>query len=60
MNELREKLLSRMIRIYGFEDPVVLAFCHLCESWPEGEEWDRGLAVLTECHEAAPVIEEDE
>ena len=43
MNDFRENLLDRMIRIYGFEDPVVISFCRLCESWPEGEEWDKGL-----------------
>ena len=56
MNELRENLIDRMIQIYGFEDPVVISFCRLCESWPEGEEWDKGLETLVKCHEECPVI----
>jgi len=60
MNELRENLIDRMIRIYGFEDPVVISFCRLCESWPEGEEWDKGLDTLVKCHEECPVIEDEE
>lgn len=51
MNELRKNLINRMARIYGFGDPIIISFYHLCESWPEGEEWDKGLRVLCESHE---------
>lgn len=27
---LREKLLSRLIRTYGFENPIVIEFARLC------------------------------
>ena len=55
MNELREKLIDRMIRIYGFENPIVLDFCKLCES-----EWmsDEALTTTVECHEMYPITED--
>ena len=55
MNELREKLIDRMIRIYGFENPNVIAFAKLCES-----DWmpDKALVTFVECHEEYPVTED--
>ena len=60
MNELREQLLDRMIRIYGFEHGIVIDFAKMCESYPEGEQWDKSLRVLVECHEESPYIEDEE
>lgn len=54
MNELRENLIDRMIRIYGFEAPVVITFCYLCENWPNDKTHDEALRVLCESHEEHP------
>lgn len=55
MNELREKLIDRMIRIYGFEHELVIAFAELCES-----TWipDDALTAMVESHERYPVTED--
>lgn len=57
---MREQLLDRMIRIYGFEHDIVIEFARMCESYPQGEQWDKTLRVLVECHEANPYCEDDE
>lgn len=57
---MREQLLDRMIRIYGFEHGIVIDFAKMCESYPQGEQWDKALRVLVECHEASPYCEDDE
>lgn len=54
---MREKLLDRMIKIYGMEDPIVVDFARLCETYPTGDFPDRCLEVLVEAHEAKPVYE---
>lgn len=51
---MRDQLLDRMIRIYGFEHPIVLDFARLCENWAPGVDWDRLLEVLVEAHEDHP------
>lgn len=52
MSETRERLIGRMIRIYGFEHPVVLDFCKLCEcAWMS----DKALETTVECHEEYPI-----
>ena len=60
MNELRENLIDRMIRIYGFESPFVIRFCRLCERAPESGAWDEVLRKVCESHEECPIVEEDE
>lgn len=60
MTEYRGKLLDRMIRIYGFEHPIVVEFAKLCESYPATSAYDRSLTCLVESHEEFPMIEEDE
>ena len=57
MSNFRESLIDRMIRIYGFENPIVIEFCRLCENWPKN--WDKFLAALVKSHEEFPVREED-
>ena len=56
---MREQLMDRMIRIYGFEHEIVIAFCGMCEMYPNTEEYDMMLRVLVEWHEEYPVVEED-
>ena len=60
MTEFRENLLDRMIKIYGFENEIVINFCRLCEGWPSGKEIDDRLQRLCESHEKCPAIDESE
>lgn len=53
METKREELLTRMIRIYGFEHEEVLNFAELMES----NISDESLEVLVECHEMYPIQE---
>lgn len=60
MTKYREKLIDRMIAIYGFENSIVIEFCRLCEDW-ESTEWnDKVLTIMVGAHEAEPYIEEEE
>ena len=48
MNEKREQLIDRMIHLYGFEHPNVIAFAKLCEfTWIS----DEALKKAVEHHE---------
>jgi len=59
MTICREKLIDRMIRLYGLESPIVIEFCRLCEDW-ESTEWnDKVLTLMVGAHEAEPYFEED-
>ena len=60
MNELRENLIDHMIRIYGFENEIVISFCRLCERAPESGAWDEVLRIVCESHEECPIIEEED
>lgn len=57
MNELRENLIDRMIRIYGFEHEVVIDFAKMCEMTCMSDE---ALTTIVECHEEYPITEDDE
>lgn len=59
MTMLREKLVDRMIRIYGFENQIVIDFCKICETYPQTEAYDKTLRILVECHEQFPVLNEE-
>lgn len=55
---MREELLTRMIRIYGFEHEVVIEFARLMENDSFSDEM---LEVIVKAHEENPqVIEEEE
>lgn len=60
MSEMREQLLDRMIKIYGFEHEVAISFAHVCETYPTGDVYDGMLELLVECHEKNPVRAEEE
>lgn len=60
MNTTREKLIDRMIRIYGFEHALVIQFAELCERCTNGATNDKKLTILVEAHEANPVLDEEE
>lgn len=53
----REKLLDRMIRIYGFEHPLVLAFSEMIEK-PQFET--QHLEALVQCHEKYPCLDSED
>lgn len=55
MNAIRESLLDRMIRIYGFENDIVIKFAGLCERYPDNAHNDKMLTILVETHEMYPV-----
>ena len=57
---MREQLLDRMIRIYGFEHEIVIEFARMCEEWLPTENNDKALETLVECHEENPVGFDDD
>ena len=57
---MREQLMDRMIRIYGFEHEIVIAFCAMCETYPNTEAYEEMLRVLVEWHEEYPVFDEED
>lgn len=59
MTEFRNDLLDRMIRIYGFEHKLVIAFAELVDRWEENEWNNTVLKTLVEGHEANPYVEEN-
>ncbi len=50
--KMRENLMDRMIRIYGYENPIVIEFCRLCEEWEENDWNNKVLEILVSAHEA--------
>ena len=57
---MREKLLDRMIRIYGFEHEIVIEFARMCEEWLPTENNDKALETLVKCHEENTVGFDDD
>jgi hypothetical protein len=39
---------------------MVIDFAKMCEGYPAGEQWDKCLTVLAECHEECPYTEDEE
>ena len=60
MTNFRTDLLNRMIKVYGFENNIVIWFSTMCEQY-EANEWnDNILRVLVESHEAYPQLFNEE
>ena len=57
MTEFREKLLDRIIRIYGFEHKVTIFFARCCENPNLDDEY---LEHIVRDHETHPYIDDDE
>ena len=53
---MRENLIDRMIRIYGFENPIVIQFAELCERMPDTEYNNKALMTLVKVHEENPAF----
>jgi len=63
MTKIREELLDRMIRIYGFEHPIVIQFANSCLSYTSADlapMWDKCLETIVKCHERDPYFGEEE
>lgn len=60
MNPMRENLLDRMIKIYGFEHPIVITFAKQCERWEDTAIYDTILRLAVEAHEKYPNLDTDE
>ena len=59
MTTYREKLLDRLIAIYGLENPIVIQFADMCEKYGDNAFNDDILRLLVDAHEADPVFKED-
>ena len=57
---MREELMNRMIKLYGFENPITIDFCRLCKELPNTKAYDSALATLVKCHEGTPQCFEEE
>jgi len=60
MTEKRQKLLDRIIRIYGYEHEITIDFAKMCENYPNGENCEKALETLVKIHESRPYTEDDE
>ena len=58
MTAYRENLIDRMIAIYGLENPIVIEFARMCETWEDNEWNDKVMRIMVEAHEASPYTEE--
>ena len=61
--KFRGQLLDRMIRLYGFEHPLVVSFAEMCEKYTTPDQsayWDKCLEAVVECHEQHPYCPEEE
>lgn len=56
MTDFRNRLIDRMVRVYGLEHPVVFVFTKWCEEWEENWWNDKILAALVASNEADPVV----
>lgn len=55
MAEFREKLLARMIHIYGFEHEITIEYAKILEKAPQTKEIDDILKIVVEYHEQYPL-----
>ena len=53
MSEFRQKLLNRIIGMYGKESSVTRNFSNLCEQYSPSAWNDRCLQILVEAHEGS-------
>ena len=60
MNTMRKNLIDRMIRIYGFEHPIVIRFTKQCECMEDTAIYDTILRLAVEAHEKYPNLDTDE
>lgn len=59
MDAKRNELIDRMMRLYGFENPIVIEFCRLCEKW-EGTDKEKLLETIVKSHEEFPQFDSED
>ena len=59
MSEYRKNLIDRMIRLYGFENEIVILFANMAEKYTDSPDWDNAMRVIVEAHEANPITDEE-
>ena len=59
LSQFRENLLTRIIRIYGFEHKITIWFAQLLEDQEENEINNKMLEMMVEHHEKSPIVDED-
>ena len=59
LSQFREDLLTRIIRIYGFEHEITIWFAQLLETQEENEINNKMLEKMVKCHEKNPIVGED-
>ena len=59
LSQFREDLLTRIIRIYGFEHKITIWFAQLLEDQEENEINNKLLERMVKCHEKSPIVDED-
>lgn len=60
MTNFRNDLLTRIIHIYGFENPITISFADMCEKYPNNLVSDEMLERLVEMHETHSQIEDED
>jgi hypothetical protein len=58
MTENRQKLLDRMIRIYGYEHEITIKYAEMLEKFPPEEIYENTLRILVESHEEFPQLDD--
>lgn len=53
---MKKNLINRMIRIYGFEHPIVIQFTELCGRMADTEYNNKALMTLVKVHEENPAF----
>ena len=59
LSQFREDLLTRIIRIYGFEHKITIWFAQLLETQEENDFDNKMLEMMVECHEKSQIVDED-
>lgn len=60
MREYREKLIDRMVALYGYEHEITIGFARMCEQLGDSDWNDTTLRLLVESHEADPYVGEQD
>lgn len=59
MSDYRKNLVDRMIRLYGFENEIVVMFANMAEKYSDSKGWDNAMRIIVEAHEAYPATDEE-
>lgn len=56
LSEKRQAMLDKMIKIYGFEHEVTVAFAGMLENWDDTKECDKALEMILITHKEHSVM----